>query len=271
MLGCSIGVEAYSVAWRIRSARPDLKLILHALDISKWAVEFGKCGRYSLVASQSTDTDIFERMTETEIMELFDRDGDVVTVKSWIKEGIKWQVGDVAEAETLDALGPQSGRDVQHDRGRTGRLPVWQMTNDYSVCNYFQAIDRPENQEFVRSSDRFGETCVVSDTIDTAYNSVRLWAQAVREAETTDLSEVRPALLRQSLNAAEGVISIDRESQHTWRPFFVGRIKSDGQIEIIETLSKPIRPVPFPFSRRRDEWESALNALSAVGRKVVAP
>jgi mannose-6-phosphate isomerase-like protein (cupin superfamily)/SAM-dependent methyltransferase len=107
VLGCSIGVEAYSVAWRIRSARPDLKLMLHALDISKWAVEFGKGGRYSLVDSQSTHTDIFERMTEREIMELFDRDGDVVAVKSWIKEGIKWQVGDVAESETLDALGPQ--------------------------------------------------------------------------------------------------------------------------------------------------------------------
>ena len=93
VLGCSLGVEAYSVAWIIRSARPDLKLMLHALDISKWAVEFGKCGRYSLVASQSTDSDIFQRMTEREIMELFDRDGDVVAVKSWIKQGINWQVG----------------------------------------------------------------------------------------------------------------------------------------------------------------------------------
>jgi chemotaxis methyl-accepting protein methylase/mannose-6-phosphate isomerase-like protein (cupin superfamily) len=107
VLGCSTGVEAYSVTWKIRSARPDLKLILHALDISKPAVEFGKCGRYSLVDPQLTDTDIFERMTETEIMELFDRNGDVVTVKTWIKEGIRWQVGDVAELETLDALGPQ--------------------------------------------------------------------------------------------------------------------------------------------------------------------
>src|SRR5215813_5507733 len=107
VLGCSTGAEPYSAAWRIRSARPDLKLILHALDISKGAVEFGKCGRYPLVAPQLTGTDIFERMTETEMMELFDRDGDVVTVKPWIKEGIKWQVGDVAESETLDALGPQ--------------------------------------------------------------------------------------------------------------------------------------------------------------------
>ena len=107
VLGCSTGVEAYSIAWRIRSARPDLKLILHAVDISKRVVEFGECGRYSLATAQLTDTDIFERMKETEIMELFDRDGDAVTVKSWIKEGTKWQVGDVVEPETVDALGPQ--------------------------------------------------------------------------------------------------------------------------------------------------------------------
>ena len=48
VLGCSTGAEAYSVAWGIRSARPDLKLMLHAVDISKRAVEVGKCGVYSL-------------------------------------------------------------------------------------------------------------------------------------------------------------------------------------------------------------------------------
>jgi len=39
-----------------------------------------------------------------EIMAMFDRDGDIVTVISWIKEGIKWQVGDVAEPAIIDAL-----------------------------------------------------------------------------------------------------------------------------------------------------------------------
>jgi SAM-dependent methyltransferase len=107
VLGSSTGAEAYSVAWRIRSARPDLKLILYAVDISRQAVEVGKRGVYSLVASQLTYTDMFERMTEAEIEELFDRDEDVVTVKSWIKEGMKWHVGDVGESEILDALGPQ--------------------------------------------------------------------------------------------------------------------------------------------------------------------
>jgi mannose-6-phosphate isomerase-like protein (cupin superfamily)/SAM-dependent methyltransferase len=107
VLGCSTGVEAFSIAWSIRSARPDLKLTLHAVDISKRAVEFGRCGRYSLVDPQLTDTDVFARMNETEMMDFFDRDGDEVTVRSWIKEGIEWQVGDVAEPEAIDALGPQ--------------------------------------------------------------------------------------------------------------------------------------------------------------------
>jgi SAM-dependent methyltransferase len=107
VVGCSTGAEAYSVAWRIRSARPDLKLKLHAVDISKQAIEVGKRGVYSRVGSQWTNTDVFERMTGAEIEELFDRDGDALTVKSWIREGIKWHVGDAGEPEMMDALGPQ--------------------------------------------------------------------------------------------------------------------------------------------------------------------
>jgi mannose-6-phosphate isomerase-like protein (cupin superfamily)/SAM-dependent methyltransferase len=107
VLGCSTGVEAYSVAWTIRSARPDLKLMLQAMDISKRAVEIGKCGVYSLGSPKLTDTDIFARMTQAEIQGLFDRDGDEMTVRSWIKEGINWHVGDVGDADILDELGPQ--------------------------------------------------------------------------------------------------------------------------------------------------------------------
>jgi SAM-dependent methyltransferase len=107
VLGCSTGAEAYSVAWTIRSARPGLKLVLHAVDISSLAVEVAKSGVYSLAVSQPTNTDMFERMTEAEIKELFDRNEDAVAIKSWIKEGIEWIVGDVGEPETLDTLGLQ--------------------------------------------------------------------------------------------------------------------------------------------------------------------
>jgi SAM-dependent methyltransferase/quercetin dioxygenase-like cupin family protein len=107
VLGCSTGAEAYSVAWRIRSARPDLKLILHAVDISQDALKFAENGVYTLATSQFAGTDMFDRLTENEIEELFDRQDRALTVKSSIKEGMRWHVGDVGQSEIVSALGPQ--------------------------------------------------------------------------------------------------------------------------------------------------------------------
>ena len=61
------------MAWRIRSARPDLKLILHAVDISQQALGLAENGVYSLAASQFAGTDMLDLVTEAEIEELFDR------------------------------------------------------------------------------------------------------------------------------------------------------------------------------------------------------
>ena len=97
VLGCSTGAEAYSVAWKIRSARPDLKLVMHAVDISRQAVEFAKRGVYSLTTPELTDTSICSAMTAAERREILRRDECAVMVKSWIKEGIDWQVGDAGD------------------------------------------------------------------------------------------------------------------------------------------------------------------------------
>lgn len=144
-------------------------------------------------------------------------------------------------------------------------LPAREMTHDYIVCNYFQAIDREENRAFVaRFKKRFGSDRVTCDAIATAYNSLMLWAQGVQEVGTTNLRDALPSLLRQSLNAPEGIISVDAATQHTYRPFFVGKVRGDGQVDIVFSIDKPIRPDPFPFSRPRREWEEfARNPLAA--------
>jgi chemotaxis methyl-accepting protein methylase len=107
VLGCSIGAEAYSIASTIRSARPELKLAISAVDISDLAVNVGRRGVYSRREPKLTNTDLFRVITAPEIDELFDFDGETLTVKSWIKEGIDWYVGDVGRREVLDTLGPQ--------------------------------------------------------------------------------------------------------------------------------------------------------------------
>jgi chemotaxis methyl-accepting protein methylase len=107
VLGCSTGAEAYSVAWRIHSARPDIRLSLNAIDISKQAVEFAKAGEYSLATANLTGTKVFETLTAVEMEELFQRSGDRMIVRSWIKEGMSWQVGDAGDPLMIDTIGKQ--------------------------------------------------------------------------------------------------------------------------------------------------------------------
>jgi hypothetical protein len=47
VLGCSIGAEVYSILWTIRLARPDLKVLVRAMDISKEILNFAEKGIYA--------------------------------------------------------------------------------------------------------------------------------------------------------------------------------------------------------------------------------
>jgi SAM-dependent methyltransferase len=106
-LACSNGAEVYSIVSTIRSTRPDLVVIPHAVDISRPVVEAARQGVYSL-----TDRDlgnIFARVRPDELSALFDadEDGATVRIKAWIKHGIHWHVADAESPDLRDALGPQ--------------------------------------------------------------------------------------------------------------------------------------------------------------------
>ena len=107
----------------------------------------------------------------------------------------------------------------------------------------------------------YGADRVTSDVIEAAYYSVYLWAQAVVEAESEEVADVLKAIRRQSLNAPEGIVSVDDETQHTWRPVYVGRIRADGQFDLVWSSEKPVRPIPYPNSRTHAEWDAFLDGL----------
>jgi urea transport system substrate-binding protein len=135
---------------------------------------------------------------------------------------------------------------------------------DYAVWNYFQSLDGPRNATFVSAfRKRYGPDRVVSDPMEAAYCAVKLWAQAVEDAGTENTEAVRTAILNQSMAAPEGVMLIDPETQHTWRPVRVGRIRADGQFDIVWDSHRPVRPQPFPISRTPAEWQRFLDNLQA--------
>ncbi len=142
------------------------------------------------------------------------------------------------------------------------KLPTRDTEGQYSAWSYFQSIDRPENKKFVAAFQaRYGNDRVTNDVISASYNSVQFWAHAVAEANTTDVKTVRDAIKRQSLNAPEGVISIDAQTNHTWRQVFIGKARSNGQFEIVLDLHKTIRPIPYPITRTIEAWNGMLDDL----------
>ena len=95
---------------------------------------------------------------------------------------------------------------------------------------------------------------MTSDVIETAYNSVSSGASG-DEAQSEDVAELVKSIRRQSLNVPEGIMSVDDETQHTWRPVYIGRIRGDGQFDLVWSSEKPIRPIPYPSSRPQAEWD----------------
>ena len=107
VVACSNGAEVYSIVWTIRSARPDLKLFVHAMDISNEIVEIAKQGVYSEGSEKIVSAPIFERLTSEEIRTMFDQDGGRMKIQSWIREGISWQAGDAGDPKLANNLGLQ--------------------------------------------------------------------------------------------------------------------------------------------------------------------
>jgi SAM-dependent methyltransferase len=107
VLACSNGAEVYSIIWTIRAARPDLKVIFHAVDISGEILEIARAGRYSQEANDLVNSSILDRITEEELRGMFDLENGMLRIKPWLKEGIKWEVGDAADPKLLEVVGKQ--------------------------------------------------------------------------------------------------------------------------------------------------------------------
>jgi urea transport system substrate-binding protein len=136
------------------------------------------------------------------------------------------------------------------------------MVGDYACWNYFQSVDTEENRRFVEAfRGRFGHDRVTDDPMEAAYLGVHLWAQTVRDAGTDEVNEVRKAIPDQTFQAPEGVVYINAENNHTWKIVRIGKVKEDGQFEIVWSSQKPVRPVPYPVYRSPSEWHDFLDDL----------
>ncbi len=119
-----------------------------------------------------------------------------------------------------------------------GHLAAW---------NYYQSVDTAKNKEFVKKfQDKYGKDRVTDDPIEAAYIGVYFWAEAVKKAGSTDVDKVREAFKSNiEFDAPGGKVKLDPETQHTYKPFLMGRIREDKQFDIVHS-TKLIKPDPYP-------------------------
>jgi len=142
-------------------------------------------------------------------------------------------------------------------------IPPGHRKNIYAVWSYFQSINTPTNHIFVaKVKKHLGHETVISDPMEASYIGFQLWIQAVESAESTNAAMVSRAAREMTLNAPEGIISVDGRNLHLSKKIRVGRARTDGQFDIIWESQKNIRPIPYPSYRGRNQWTKILKELS---------
>ena len=136
------------------------------------------------------------------------------------------------------------------------------MVGDFATWAYFQSVDDASNESFVDAfRNRYGKDRVIGDPMETAYVGVHIWAQAVRDAGVADSATVTKHVGNQSHAGPGGMVYVDEDNLHAWKRVRIGRIKVDGQFDIVWATDGPVRPYPFPDTRGQEEWASYLRNL----------
>lgn len=134
------------------------------------------------------------------------------------------------------------------------------MAGDYVTANYFQSIDREENTTFVTNyKKKYGQDRVVSESEEAAYVGIYFWADAVREAHTSEPSKVKNHLFNRVFNGPSGIMYTDNHILNTWKMIYVGKLRSDGQFTIVWGSQKQVQPVNFPPFLQPEKWEHLMN------------
>ena len=117
----------------------------------------------------------------------------------------------------------------------------------YSVMKYFQSLDNPNNEKFVKDfKAMWGDDSVIGDVTQAAYLGPWLWKAAVEKAGSFDVNKVVAASEEgiELTTAPEGYVKL-HPNHHLWSKTRVARWAKNGQATVVFE-SDLIEPNPFP-------------------------
>ncbi|MCB1475724.1 MAG: urea ABC transporter substrate-binding protein [Rhodobiaceae bacterium] len=125
-------------------------------------------------------------------------------------------------------------------------LDTSKLVGHLAAWSYFQSIDTPENAAFIAKWRAYmkNPNQVTNDPVESAYNHIRMWAQAVEKAGTTDVDAVREAMIGQSVVSPGGNTVTMNANHHVTKPVLIGEVNDKGQFDIVYR-SEPMAPKPW--------------------------
>ncbi|HSE77429.1 MAG TPA: urea ABC transporter substrate-binding protein [Alphaproteobacteria bacterium] len=114
-----------------------------------------------------------------------------------------------------------------------GHLAAW---------NYFQSVKNPTNEAFVKRWKEFTKSPkrVSNDPMEAHYIGFKMWAQAVKQANSTNVDAVRQAMYGQKVKSLSGYDVMMHPNHHLSKPVMIGEVQSDGQFQIVWQTKGPI-------------------------------
>ncbi|MBI1846761.1 MAG: urea ABC transporter substrate-binding protein [Candidatus Rokubacteria bacterium] len=159
-------------------------------------------------------------------------------------------------------------------------LDVKPLVGHFASWNYFMSLKNPENAKWVTSWKAWAKKAgytdkqqVTDDPMMHAYVHVKLWAEATKKAESTEVDRVLKAIEGLQVSSPVGKYKVDAENHHTWKPVFIGKIREDGQFEIVHRTKDWVRPAPWSdvtYPGRGCDWsKGGKGSFDMVGGKRV--
>jgi urea transport system substrate-binding protein len=159
-------------------------------------------------------------------------------------------------------------------------LDVKPLVGHLASWNYFMSLKNPENIKWVKAYKEWAKKAgipdkqaVTDDPMMHAYIHVHLWAKAAQKAESTDVDKVLKAIENLQISSPVGKYKLDPENHHTWKPVFIGKIRADGQFDIVKRTPDWVRPEPWSnvtYPGRGCDWsKGGKGTFDTVGGKRV--
>ena len=114
-------------------------------------------------------------------------------------------------------------------------LDTGPLVGHLAAWNYFMSVESKANDAFIEKWHAFiGDSDrVTNDPMEATYIGFRMWAQAVKQAGSTEVDAVRQAMYGQKVPNLTGGTAVMNVNHHLSKPVLIGEIQDDGMIETV--------------------------------------